>query len=207
MENSKTTFRPILFSTPMVQAILDGRKTQTRRTKGLESINEMPENYKYIGLSTDDDDYKGCHYFEYINYKYPPETYNPVEPVMNVGDVLWVRETFYKTIAEELKGAFFYKADIDKLSWTFKWKPSIFMPKEACRIFLKIKSIRVERLKSITREDARSEGIERDLISGTKFKNYVDDSTTYNEQTSFFSLWESINGKQSLEANPYVFAY
>ena len=183
MENSKTKFRPILFSTPMVQAILENRKTMTRRV-----VKPQPESIDF---------------YEDRNVWFPEVSKCPYE----VGDVLWVRETFYKTIAEELKGAFFYKADIDKLSWTFKWKPSLFMPKEACRIFLEIKSIKVERLKDISREDARSEGIERDLVSGTKYKNYVDGTSVYSEQGSFYSLWEKINGKESLTQNPFVFVY
>jgi hypothetical protein len=86
----------------------------------------------------------------------------------------------------------------------FHWKPSIHMPKRAARIWLRITNVRVERLMDIKREDAKAEGIKIDSITGTKFHNYVDGTTTYNERTSFYSLWESINGKESLDSNPWV---
>lgn len=189
----------------MVQSILEGRKTQTRRVVKPQPdyfINCVHGKPLSIGLSG-----SGEFYGTVTN-----GIDNSICAPYNVGDVLWVRETFqYIDFAGENNG-YVYKASENGLDWEnnckeWKWKPSIFMPKQACRIFLKLKTIRVERLKSITREDALSEGIERDPVSGTKFKNYIDNSTTYNEQTSFFSLWEMINGKRSLEANPYVFVY
>ena len=211
MENSLNKFRPILFSTPMVQAILEGIKTQTRRVVKPTPIEN--ENYHFEKLEK-----LGSNMFGMIPNKgieIDNRTIFPFNGIWKcpyeVGDVLWVRETFmdapnYPLLPEKYR----YKASVSEqylIEWKGCWKPSIFMPKEACRIFLRLKSIKVERLKSITREDARSEGIERDPVSGTKFKNYIDDSTTYNEKTSFFSLWEMINGKRSLEANPYVFVY
>ena len=203
MENTKTTFRPILFSTPMVQAILEGRKTMTRRTKGLadsypknvifERSNGWPKQGNWIAkykISSNPDRF---------------EIENIIKCPYQVGDVFWVRETFYKTIAEELKGAFFYKADIDKLSWTFKWKPSIFMPKEACRIFLKIKSIRVERLQDISEEDAKAEGVN---CLNPFWQDYTTPESFFlSPGASFISLWELINGIQSVENNPFVFVY
>jgi len=99
------------------------------------------------------------------------------------------------------------------------WKPSIFMPKRACRIFLKIKSIRVERLNEITHWDSISEGIEVRLVDGDEeYKDYLAKGTdeydswgdTYypnNPKPSFISLWKSINGLDSWDLNPYVFVY
>lgn len=156
--------KPILFSTPMVQAILEGRKTQTRRI----CKQDLP--------------------------------YASTCPYGQVGDVLWVRETF----AHCGNNTFLYKVNGCEPIPPNKWKPSIHMPKKACRIYLKIKSTRVERLQDISTSDARSEGIKIDPISRTRYMNYVDGSTTYNERTSFYSLWEKINGKESLDSNPWV---
>lgn len=206
----------------MVQALLDDRKTMTRRTKGLEPINECPDDYKFAFVEQNQEEfYFGYYFFEYSNGKYPPKTYHPIECPYQVGDVLWVRETFYKTEAKELNGAFFYKADIDKLGWTFKWKPSLFMPKEYARIFLRIKSIKVERLQDISEKDAIAEGVEyfySDLQNALRYKKYTKTDSNNNwkysgefeylkASSSFESLWESINGRTSWDSNPYVFVY
>lgn len=188
----------------MVQGLLENRKRMTRRTKGLELFNKAPDSWKYDGY----DKPSKTHFMELISSdgKVTQKYFEVVCPY-NVGDVFWVRETSHKIVdSETLKFiSYGFKADNDYKG--AKWTPSIFMPKEACRIFLKLKSIRVERLQDISREDARSEGIELDLVSGTKFKDYVTNSTTYSEKTSFFSLWESINGKKSLDWNPFVWVY
>lgn len=204
MENTNTKFHPILFSTPMVQGLIEKRKRQTRRTKGLEKVNENPDDWKFDRYALDVN-------FNQIGVIFSNDNEEIHIPFKaNIGDVLWVRETFYKTIAEELNGAFFYKATIDKLGWTFKWKPSIFMPKSACRIFLKIKSIRVERLQDISESDSIAEGVKDDDFFEGLF-NYYDYLRKVlhfkNAKDSFMSLWKSINGEASWNQNPYVFAY
>ncbi len=172
--------KPILFSTPMVQAILEGRKTQTRRIiKGIEAVNHA--------------DLKEL-------YDQSPDYFNETCPYGKPGDFIWVRETF----AHCGNNRFLYKANGCEPIPPNRWKPSIHMPKIACRLYLKIKSVRVEQLKDINTSDARSEGLKIDPISKTKYINYVDGSTTYNERTSFYSLWEKINGKESLDSNPWV---
>lgn len=199
--------RPILFSTPMVQAIRKGTKTQTRRivtpqpTKGLHT---------FISPSTvlDGSDRTTWIYSD-------KESSNCIEVKCKYGqpgDVLWVKET-YSNLKVEF-GYYMYKADSEEIGmseedmknhcYQKKWKPSIFMPKSAARIWLKITNVRLEQLQDISRDDARAEGIERDPCTDTQFKNYVDGTTTYNERTSFYSLWESINGKESLASNPFV---
>lgn len=211
-------FIPILFSTPMVNAILNGKKTQTRRIIDADLNNHYLPDCK--GKITYFQDAWGCpecglhHATNSLKCRYG-------EP----GDVLWVRETWqwegdtsYKDAVPV--GHWWYKADEGRI-WNngpSKWKPSIFMPKEACRIFLAITDIRVERLKDISEEDAKAEGIE--VAGNTKraFRNYgykftgIFSCDSTNKGTSwyddpkafFFSLWESINGKESLDANPWV---
>ena len=213
MENPLTKFRPILFSTPMVQAIQENRKRQTRRTKGLEKVNENPDDWKFDRYALDVN-------FNQIGVIFSNDNEEIHIPFKaNIGDVLWVRETFYKTIAEELNGAFFYKATIDKLGWTFKWKPSIFMPKSACRIFLKVKSIRVERLQDISEEDIKNEGVQLRVDRnghvlfelGEKFsalffsKNIMSQYEIW--KTHWAALWCKINGFESWKLNPFVFVY
>lgn len=193
--------RPILFSTPMVRAIRKGTKTQTRRivspqpTKGLHT---------FISPSTvlDGSDRTTWIYSD-------KESSNCIEVKCKYGqpgDVLWVKETYAAYGAFGANGRVEYKADSKntRSSCGLPWKPSIFMPKDASRIWLKITNVRLEQLQDISRDDARAEGIERDPCTSTQFKNYVDGTTTYNERTSFYSLWESINGKESLASNPFV---
>jgi hypothetical protein len=197
-------FIPILFSTEMVQAILDSRKTMTRRTlkvqpyKDLDYLGWELPNYKRIafGKNTKIESFHKC-------------------PYGQVGDVLWVRETFNSDYSfKNSKGkpvapGILYKATTENLpSKSDKWKPSLFMPKEACRIFLKIKNIRVERLNDITDNDSISEGIQEFTKDNTVLK-YGLDGWNWSEmprkaKDGFLKLWESINGKESLNSNPWV---
>src|SRR5690606_24530768 len=92
---------------------------------------------------------------------------NDIKPIANVGDILWVRETWM--YSDELENPYWYKQNIEEeylpeFHSDFKWKPSIFMPKEAARIFLKITNVRVERLQDISIEDVCSEGLSSNLM-------------------------------------------
>lgn len=202
-------YHPILFSTPMVQAKLENRKNQTRRTKGLEKVNINPDEWKFEAFGTNPDNENDKNLHAYFTVK-GTETWMYQKCPYNVGDVLWVRETSYECISENLQGVFYYKATMLS-SWSFKWKQSIFMPKKACRIFLKIKSIKVERLQDISEEDAKAEGVK--FLPNGSYRNYheeeIDQNYMYTKQAkiSFETLWESINGFDSLASNPYVFVY
>lgn len=184
--------KPILFNTEMVRAILDGRKTCTRRV-----IKPQPdEKHTYpLGFVTDSTEKKeiGCFGFgidEYggsIQYAKPP--YQP-------GDILYVRETWKKA-----PNGYYYYEDWqrDDIADVTKWKPSIHMPKEAARIWLKVTDVKVERLQEISGEDLIKEGI--DLFQS----NYV--RVAFDE---FKNIWNSTIKKSDLDrygwnANPYVF--
>ena len=181
-------YKPILFSTPMVQAILRGNKTQTRRI-----VNPQPQ---------------------------PGEL--PGKPKYNVGDIMWVRETWRPKGHSMPTGPHYeYRAtaQADGVPTDEPWKPSIFMPREACRIFLKVTNVRIERLEDITKEDAIAEGIEMWQQQGcTRYKSYVKPMVGFWDIhngtggvhaaiASFRSLWASINGFDSLNSNPWVYVY
>ena len=161
--------RPILFSGERVTAILEGHKTLTRR-----AIKPQPPNGE--GVHT-------CHYCE-SNWSYTTDggacaCRGITNRYGNPGDRLWVKETFAildAGIAYRMTGS----------GWTdkMKWKPSIFMPRYASRLTLEIIDTRVERLQSITLEDAQREGVE----------------TT----DQFAELWIRINGQESWDSNPFV---
>ena len=197
-------YKPILFSTEMVQAILEGIKTQTRRIVKnpmlCDTLNYAVENSKEINES---------HIlFHQSQYK--------------IGHILWVRESFFKH--EMNKGIYEYVADYEDIEFfkNTKWKKmsSIHMPKKAARIFLEVTNVRVERLQDISEADAISEGVFFDktfkkydcYLCGTekwhKQENIMcEDGFFDNPKESFQSLWESINGIDSWKANPWVWVY
>ena len=164
---------PILFNTDMVRAILDGRKTVTRR------LIKVPPYYPHFYKLHDNADgaitgtrnrlYAGFYKDDQIFYidggKHVDAVYYqaPCEP----GDILYVRETWCKTDCFGACNGYVYrseKADTLKIleettGFIPKWHPSIHMPKEAARIWLKVKDVRVERLQEITIDDIRNEGL------------------------------------------------
>ena len=146
--------KPILFNTEMVRAILDGRKSCTRRLV-------KPEPQGYFEVS------------EEPLYVYDTDgNQGKITPPYQPGDILYVRETFIQAAAH----IFWYKAD-DK-PWMSKdslWKPSIQMPKEAARIWLKVTDVRVERLQEITEAQAQAEGIRGYSKDGNLYKYAVTD--------------------------------
>lgn len=199
--------KPILFNTEMVRAILDGRKSCTRRV-----IKPQPdEKHTYpLGFVNDSTEKKeiGCFGFaanEYggsIQYVKPPYRYAP-------GDILYVRESY-----SELSFGYVYKADgenIDHLGNVIKWHPSIHMPKEAARIWLKVMNVRVERLQEITDEQAKREGIQYDECpTGFTWKQETDMHNCYTTPIGAMqALWNSTIKKSDLDrygwyASPWV---
>lgn len=162
--------RPILFSTPMVQAILEGRKTQTRRVIKKIRIEQTKEAML-----------QQC-------------------PYGKPGDILWVRETWAQLSDDPLPTQFLYKATDNPTPGT-RWKPSIHIPFEAARIFLRIKSVRTERLNVISREDAAAEGV---CISdpSKRFEGYQEHRFP---EENFKTLWDSVSGRGgSWNTNPLV---
>ncbi|MFT5760947.1 MAG: hypothetical protein ACI8WA_000048 [Polaribacter sp.] len=221
-------FIPILFSTDMVNAILEGRKTQTRRTNRLNEINKNPENWKLLTTFDNPDDNNSALYTRdeklILGFKSLSDVYLDILcPFGKKGDILWVRESFYTAsnynhwnprLLINCNVEIFYKADIQNSSIKQplnrgKKRPSIHMPKEACRIFLKVTNVRVERLNDISESDAIAEGVEcfgKNRNGFDLYKDYRDKYPTpfFNPINSFRSLWISINGDDSWILNPFV---
>ena len=210
--------KPILFNTEMVRAILDGRKTCTRRL-----VKPQPdEKHTYpLGFVTDSTEKKEVGSFgfaanEYggsIQYVKPPYRYAP-------GDILYVRETWCALPVNEaghMRGhcVYYYRADgeLRPEGWRGKWHPSIHMPKEAARIWLKVTDVRVERLQEITPKGAESEGVGNlfydDIGYGEKNYGTEVDPEYGIAKEQFAWLWESTIKKSDLDrygwdANPWV---
>jgi hypothetical protein len=190
---------PILFSTPMVQAILEGRKAQTRRV--IKPQPFLNKQYHYANGNRE--------WMEWFSMRGSnndtPESWIQFCPYGKVGDVLWVRESYCPNYFDDKTHG--YKSDWNKVATEYipepKWKSSIHMPKAACRIWLKITNVRVERLQDISEEDAAAEGIE--VLNIPAWKNYID-SFDYCEKAheSFKTLWKSNNSEESWNDNPWV---
>lgn len=147
---------PILFNTDMVRAILDGRKTVTRRV-----LKNLPKDAEYVGQledSFDPWDEKDIGKSMFKTSLLPTEKAGCIfiKPPYQPGDTLYVRETWWKN-----GNTYFYKAGCSKGlidNMYVKWRPSIHMPKEAARIWLKVTDVRVERLQDITEIQTEEEG-------------------------------------------------
>jgi hypothetical protein len=190
--------RPILFSTPMVQAILKLIKKSTRRPI---KITFLP------GYNPEWTGYKPVFeygYFFLANSKGEPATKKVKSPCM-AGDTLWVRETWCRGKARNGDNKTIYKADIETdLQPIHDWKPSIHMRREAARLFLTVKNVRVERLQEITAHECVLEGIDSgDILLNTpengNFAEYA--------KSAFEKLWDSCyQWPKSWLANPWVWA-
>ncbi len=222
--------RPILFSTDMVKAILEGRKTQTRRV-----VKPQPHK-SCVGYGAS---MSPLHWIEklpvdmtalYPNSK--PTTINGDSikcPYGQVGDRLWVRETWLESpnITDKLlrEGAdtwaecYYVAAEtpqqIEQLKeWGWKVKPSIFMPRWASRITLEITDIRVQRVQDISQQDAIAEGV---IFMGGMADNWDEApwcASLKNQEpmkypsAAYGRLWDSINAKRGYgwDKNPWVWA-
>lgn len=174
---------PILFNMKMVRAILDCRKSCTRRI-----IKPQPQGYFEVS--------------EEPLYIYDTDgKQGKITPPYQPGDILYVRETFVQAAAH----IFWYKAD-DKpwMSKDLLWKPSIHMPKEAARNWLKVTDVRVERLQDITGLSVQKEGIELDPKECASKFDFITELFLL-----FQKLWDSTIKKSDLDrygwdTNPYV---
>lgn len=201
--------KPILFNTEMVRAILDGRKTQTRRLirpqpEGQLSYimggsGTLPGKWDYMSASSakawDVEESRIC----------KQDDGRLWTPPCHADDVLYVRETWngLRTGPKgEEKTIYWYRADEDdnKLNPDDHWRPSIHMPKAAARIWLKVKRVRVERLQDMTAQDSLDEGVKLSLQGITNGEPTL---------APFAKLWDSTLKKGEVSrygwsANPWV---
>lgn len=208
--------KPILFNTAMVQAILEGRKTTTRRIIKNKTGWNPPTNYNYVHFRNElngDKDNLWCGFADKGCFDNPCYCKAPYMP----RDILYVRETWLK--AED--GKYYFRANETPVSkearedFGYKWHPSLHMPKEAARIFLKVISVKVQRLSDMEEEDYFKEGI-RAYTKDGKVNKFAVNEDQYkwqdmprNIQKPFFDLWNSTLKKEQLkeygwESNPYV---
>ena len=184
--------KPILFNTEMVQAILEGRKTVTRRV-----VKPQPPATSTVSKKRSD--------YGWSFWKDDPQIHY-MKPPYRTGDILWVRETWNcLPIPEPLRGTnktYWYKADGAEPG--DKWRPSIHMPREAARIFLRVTGVRVERLQDMRLKDCEKEGVQLNFIESA---DLVMGSVRARER--FSGVWDSTIKQKDLaaygwDANPWV---
>lgn len=218
--------RPILFTGDMVRAIIDGRKTQTRRLSGLEQINFNPDIWINDAVGTDDKERFTASFESTIT----GSNFIASCPYGQPGDILWVRETWRKYNLFDENG--YFGADIidfaadnpepmvmhdgDGFQMYNKkgqekmipFRPSIHMPKSAARIWLQVTDIRVERVQDISEADARAEGAEKGIfrmgpnVEKGEFQLELNHHARFVEGFKF--IWHQVNGAESWDDNPWV---
>jgi hypothetical protein len=195
-----TKERPILFSAPMVRALLDGSKTQTRR---IYKNRKHPDS--------------GCNMAASELVREPQHVIDRVSPYGQAGDRLWVKET-WSEVGTMDPGLIVYRADYPACvpaeyqnappPAEIKWKSSLFMRRTASRILLEIVSVRVERLQDISEADAVAEGVVKfsdNFINGISgWKGYPEAIPRPTAKDAYVNLWEVINGINSWDVNPWV---
>lgn len=218
--------RPILFSGPMVRAILGGRKTQTRRVVKRQPHADCSrievDFYHPTVIDKSGDEAPGDEIFG--AYSLDGE-WGAKCPYGQPGDRLWVRETWcelYEDHFAELdrprdvlvnrydyprRNGAAYRAECSaesdeiRASYGYRWKPSIHMPRWASRLSLEVVGVRVERVKDISRADAKAEGFLPSEYTGLESWN----GQMYgNAELAFAACWRDINGPESWDANPWV---
>jgi hypothetical protein len=180
--------RGMIFNSEMVRAILDGRKTQTRRPV------KFPVHDKNLGCELAGNELAGeLSAGNYLNSAFGKQ-----------GDRIWVRETWARYNIDQDSYDMAYRATPPE-DWPEegKWRPSIHMPRWASRILLEITGVRVERLNAISQEDAQDEGME---LTGWR-PTYSDPDSggeVWTPYDNFARLWDSIYGEGSWKVNPWV---
>ncbi len=186
----------IIMSGNHPQLIIDGTKTMTRRTRGLQYYNEKPDKWRIQKTEI-----AGKVWWEAacdLTWSHRIDC-----PYGQVGDRLWVRETHYLCVDadQKLRGDTVYKAseanpDICK----GEWRPSIHMPRWASRILLEITEVRVERVQEISEEDAVAEGCRE------SWSAHSSATVRYTARHEFKELWDSLNAKRGFgwDFNPWV---
>lgn len=214
---------PILFNTGMVRAILDGNKTATRRRIKNPPHPDMPDNHNYCRMQFYVKDHlRTLHYMDVTGQNPFSQTryFESLAPY-DKGDILYVRETWaflpcvgcmdgsgecgrfpgtYADREAESEGCFVYRADYPRPE-RINWSPSIHMPKEAARIWLKVTDVRVERLHDMTLDDLLSEGV---VIRPEAFND--PDNAYQQARSEFARIWDSTIQKSQTDLNPWVWA-
>jgi hypothetical protein len=210
--------KPILFSAPMVRAIIEGRKTMTRRVLNPQPSKPFNSIFNYDNGWFTGDGLTG-------------DKVEKLKVSFEVGNLLWVREAWRTEMSMDAQppkyicpGGYgiYYEADKkDHATWG-KLRPSIFMSQWMSRITLEVIGVKIERLQDISEKDAKAEGLsaltkdgtlikygipDRDGLPGNEDSGWPWHEWSVDPRQAFSRLWKSINGEDSWDANPWVAVY
>lgn len=208
---------PIIFSGEMVRATLDDLKTQTRRLNGLKRVNTEPSRWELVYLSDSGE----------ATFRHQLGAVVKIQcPYGQPGDQLWVRETWGvgrwgdrkkpSELLDYASGSFktFYRASTPNVPYVNRWRPSIYLPKWAARIWRELTKVRVERLQDISENDAKAEGVTPGKVlesGGNPFKQNIARLGPLKQGTyrgAFIALWNELNAKRGhgWDTNPWAWA-
>jgi hypothetical protein len=198
--------KPIIFSGPMVRAIREGRKTQTRRiVKGEVKSKPVDVRRRIYNLEND---------IEEVNANLADTDarfFRRIASPYRIGDRLWVRETWAE--CTECGGVVYRvngehaKCENCADGYGGRWRPSVHMPRRAARTFLTVTGVRVERVQDISEADASAEGVERIAYGPFEIDGHPVHPMTSTYYDAFAALWTSIHGPGAWERNDWVWVY
>lgn len=190
----------ILFKPDMIQAVIEDRKTQTRRLAGLKEINKEPDNWEYpIAAVRDCKPIKNGDWI--FQHKHNLSLCVVARPRYNIGETVYIKEAWF----QDPGGGLWYR--LDNPLWenepvTEKWKSPLFMPEKYARYFITTTDVKPQRIATITREEISAEGTPHNVAGKSSYRN-----DGYQRLEDFRLLWDSINKKNPFEKNEWVFAY
>lgn len=201
--------KPLLVSGPLVKTAQAGEKTETRRLKGLDIVNELPDEWEFVSM-------KGTR--AEFQKKGQAQTAYTRHPYGEPGDTLWVRENYFfgrgydEISAKEVPtmAKVWYQADGAKPDWAGRCRPAIHMPRWTCRLKLEVTAVSVERLHAITEDAAKREGVPKvwQDQNGTFWYPASETIRQVGEhgdyRTGFKATWINLNGPDSWASNPWV---
>jgi hypothetical protein len=190
----------ILFKPEMIRAILDGKKTMTRRIIKMKPLPTDLKEMMKLG------NFRGSRFYDQVS-----NTYSNKIPY-KIGEVIYVKEKVYEADGILTGPELVYFVDeLKEQKWNhegWRWKSPLFMPEYDARLFLKIHLIRVERLQDISMFDVMAEGVEympcETAGEDPWFRCYFNDQWAHDHKLSYGSLWDKINGEGSYDLNPWV---
>lgn len=196
----------LLFSAEMIQAHNAGKKTCTRRTRNLDGVNIYPDDFDFMGFTSDE----AGNMIANFNHRTIKEEVKIKCPYGWGGDLIYMKETFQYINLKNNRDGIFYFADCKGKEnfQNVKWRSALYMPKVDARNWMKIVSIKMQRLQNITEDEARREGSTQGFLFQRKVKGKFEFKLNVDENGSYYAgfkyIWFTVNNPESWNSNPWA---